>query len=72
MNISNWLEPQPSFNEPVLLRSHYLRTPHGDDLYLQGSVYAYRLALDPARKVKTIVLPNAPQVCLFAMTLEAQ
>ncbi len=69
VNISNWLE-QPADNAPVILHSHYLRTPRGEDWYLQGSVYAYRLALDQTRKVKSIVLPNFPQACFFAMTLE--
>ena len=70
VNISNWLDPKPSYDEPVLLRSRYLRTARGDDWFLQGAIYAYRLPLDPARKVKSIVLPKLPQVSLFALTLE--
>ena len=69
VNISNWLE-QPAYQEPVLLRSHYLRTPRGEDWYLQGSIFTYRLPLDPARTVKSILLPRTKEVCLFAMTLE--
>ncbi len=69
VNISNWLE-QPAYHEPVLLRSHYLRTSRGEDWYLQGSIFTYRLPLDPARTVKSILLPKATEVCLFALTLE--
>lgn len=69
LNISNWLD-QPSNNEPVILTSRYIRTPKGDDWYLQGSLFTYRIALDPAKKVKAVTLPKLPQTCIVAVTLE--
>ncbi|MHB9130107.1 MAG: hypothetical protein ACYDBB_03330 [Armatimonadota bacterium] len=69
VSISHWLD-DPSFNEPVVLRSRYLRSVKGDDWFLQGSIFAYRLPVDPARKLKAIVLPDLSELCLFAVTLE--
>jgi len=69
VNITNWLE-DPAYHEPVILRSHYLRTARGEDRYLQGSIFTYRLSLDPARTVKSLLLPQAKDVCMFAVTLE--
>jgi len=69
VKISNWMD-DPAYGEPIMLKTRYLRTPKGDDWYLQGSAFAYRLPLDPAKTVKAIVLPKMSQVCLLAITLE--
>ena len=68
VNLSHWLVA-PQYGEPLLLRTRYLRTLRGDDWDWQGAVFAYRIPLDPTRKLAALVLPNQPQVCLFAATL---
>lgn len=68
LNISNWLDT-PKFGEPVLLRTNYLRTLHGQDRSLHASVFAYRISLDPQRKAATLMLPKQPEVCVFAATM---
>ncbi|HEY3415253.1 MAG TPA: hypothetical protein VGM23_00085, partial [Armatimonadota bacterium] len=70
VNLTNWLD-DPAYKEPIVLRSRYIRTAHGDDWYLQGSLFAYQLPLDPAKKAEALILPQNPQICLLAVTLEA-
>lgn len=69
VTVSNWLE-KPLNGEAVMLKTRRIRTLQGDDWTRNGSLYAYRLMLDPTKPVKSIVLPVAPSVCLFAATLE--
>jgi hypothetical protein len=68
VNMSHWLVA-PQYGEAVLLRTRYLRTLRGDDWDWQGSVFAYRIPLDPQRTLAALVLPQQPQVYLFAATL---
>ncbi|MHB9026901.1 MAG: DOMON domain-containing protein [Armatimonadota bacterium] len=70
LNLSNWLG-EPAHGEPIVLQSRYVRTAHGDDWYLQGSLFAYKLALDPAKKAEALILPKNQEICLLAITLEA-
>ncbi len=69
VNISNWLG-ESQFGEEIAWRTPYLRTAQGDDRYLEGTLFAYRLPLDSRRVLSAIVLPNQPSACLFAITLE--
>ncbi len=68
LRVSPWLGA-PRHGEPVVLRTRYLRTAHGDDWTRQGSVFAYRIPLDPKRQPVALVLPDQPTLCLFAATM---
>jgi len=68
LNMSHWLV-KPQYGEQVLLHTRYLRTLMGDDWNWSASVFAYRIPVDPARKLASIVLPKQQQVCLFAATI---
>jgi len=68
LNLSHWLVA-PQYGEAVLLHTRYLRTLLGDDWKWQGSVFVYRIPLDPKRPLAALVLPKQPQVYLFAATL---
>ena len=70
VNIAYWLA-DPTDNAPVMWKTRYLRTTKGDDWYAHGSLFVYRIAVDPQRKLKTLTLPKMPGVCLFAVTLES-
>lgn len=70
LNTSYWLG-EPAFNEPVMLKTRYLRTAKGDDWYAHGALFVYRIPLDSRRKLKSLTLPAMPELCLFAITLEA-
>lgn len=60
---------EPVGKEPVMLRTRRLRSFTGDDWYLRGAAFAYRLPLS-AKPLKSITLPDGGAVCVLAMTLE--
>jgi|GEM_PF-2465955 len=68
VNMSHWLV-EPQYGEPLLLRTRYLRTLRGDDWDWPGAVFAYRVPLDPNSTLAALVLPQQPQICIFAATL---
>jgi hypothetical protein len=68
VKISHWLD-EPSYGEPVVLATRFLRSAQGDDWTLQGAVFAYALPLDPTRIPVRLELPDAPAICLLAATL---
>lgn len=69
LTVSNWLGV-PAAGEPVMLCTRFLRTAKGDDWTRRGSLYVYRIPLDRARIPQALLLPNAPDVCVFAVTLD--
>ncbi|OPZ86381.1 MAG: hypothetical protein BWY76_00979 [bacterium ADurb.Bin429] len=68
VTVAGWLGG-PAKNEPVMLSTRYIRTARGDDWYLRGSAFAYRLPLAD-KPLKSIILPASGAVCLLAITLE--
>ncbi len=71
LDISSWIGSAEN-DEPVLFTTRYLRAAKGDNRLLSGSVYAYRVPLDPGKTPDALVLPDEAKLCLFAVTLEAK
>lgn len=67
--MSSWMDGA-AFDEPTMLTTRHLHTRGGDQWYLRGSVYAYRIPLDPTRAAAALVLPDYREVCIFAVTVE--
>lgn len=69
LSISNWLG-DPAHGEPIMWRTRHVHTARGEDWYLQGTLFTYRIPLDPVRKLEALLLPEASEIGLFAVTLE--
>jgi hypothetical protein len=67
LGVTNWLDA-PAYQEPVMLRSRFLRTKAGEDWYLHGSLFAYRISLQH-KPLRALTLPPGG-VCLVAVTVE--
>lgn len=68
VTVANVLD-EPANQEPVMLRARGMRGPSGDDWYLYGSAFVYRLPLAD-KPLKSLTLPAGGGVCVLAMTLE--
>lgn len=69
LTIANWLGT-PVNAEPIMLRTGHIHTAQGNNWTQQGSLFVYQLATDPTRIPAALVLPKAPEIALFAVTLE--
>ena len=69
LTIANWLGA-PAGHEEIMIQSRHLHTSNGEDWTKHGSLFVYTLALDPARKPAALLLPKAPDIALFALTME--
>lgn len=69
LTVANWLAG-PVQGEPVLLKTSHLHGAAGDDRTQQGSLYVYTIPLDQNRHPKSLTLPAAPDLAIFAATLE--
>jgi hypothetical protein len=68
--LASWLDDPAGATAPAVFSTRYLRAAKGDNWLLNGTVFAYRVALDPTKTPAALVLPDTPAMCLFAATLE--
>jgi hypothetical protein len=69
ITVANWLG-DPAKEEPVLLKTRHIHAQTGDNWYVHGSLFVYAIPLDPRRKATGLMLPQAPDIAIFAATLD--
>ncbi|HEX2949688.1 MAG TPA: sugar-binding protein [Armatimonadota bacterium] len=67
--VANWMG-SPVKMEPVMLTTRHLHTREGDNWYLHGSLFVYKIPLDSSRKPAALVLPDSSDIGIFAVTEE--
>ena len=68
-SISDWYTPQNYAGESTVVSTAYRDAPGGGTQSGPFNVYGYQFALNPAKTVQSITLPNDPNVEILAMNL---
>jgi hypothetical protein len=68
-SFSDWFTPQKYHGESEGVAMAYRNYQNGTKDQRTFSLYAYRFALNPAKVVQSISLPNDPDVLVLAATL---
>jgi hypothetical protein len=68
-SFSDWFTPQKFHGESEGVAMPYRNFDNGTKDRRTFSLYAYRFALNPAKVVQSISLPNDPHVLVLAATL---
>jgi len=70
-NLSDWFQPQSFPGEGRAIKSPYRNMYDGSKDSRPFNIYAYGFSLNSAKTVKSITLPNSPNVKIMAITLAA-
>jgi hypothetical protein len=68
-SFSDWFSPQSFPGEYEAVAMPYRNFADGSEDQRTFNLYAYQFRLNPARRVKSVTLPNNPYVVVLAATL---